>query len=499
MPQSVVLSLRLVRALVLARWLVPLALGGSSLVVLAYLCLATPALADHPLALAGLLILALVGPLLLFLVFNRLVHELRSLATIERARLKQQRQLTLLNTVGAAVNQSLDLDTVLQRALDSTLDVLNLETGEVRLIENGALRIRRTRGLSAEFVSDENTVPLGYCICGKAAQRGALIAVSDLERLPAFRSSRCACEGLRTIVAVPVSNTHQVLGVIHVGSPTPRLLDADERALLTALGQHIGAAIEKAQLHAELGALNQQLETRVSERTRELTATQQELERKASELQAVLAAERSIEEKTRAHIAHDLHDGVQQLIVGALFETQAARDALTRQPDRAAAHLTTTQDLLRSIELEMRRTIYQLRPLALDEHGLVPALRECTARFERLAHIPCAIHSEGIPGRLKAEIEVAVFRIIQEALNNIEQYAQATRVELLLRFAPSQLLVQIQDNGIGFDVNAVHAQPKAHLGLIGMQERAAGIGGALEIASRPGGGTCIRLVVPLEG
>jgi signal transduction histidine kinase len=295
-----------------------------------------------------------------------------------------------------------------------------------------------------------------------------------------------------------VQTPERIIGVIHLASRAPRAFDAADRTALIAIGNQFGVAIEKARLHAQLKALNQELESRVAARTRELSALQEEMARKADALQQVLVEERRIEEKTRARIAHDLHDGVQQLIIGALFETQAAREALADKPETTVSRLAATQGLLRRIESEMRSAIYSLRPVTLDAHGLAPALREYAEDFARRARVACHVSVEGAPRRFNPDAEVAVFRIVQEALNNIETHARAQQAQIHFVWGVRDLQTDIVDDGSGFDFAQVTHQARTHLGLIGMQERAASVGGTLTITSHPGEGTRVSCRVPVN-
>ncbi len=188
---------------------------------------------------------------------------------------------------------------------------------------------------------------------------------------------------------------------------------------------------------------------------------------------------------------------MQQLIVGALFEAQAAREVLATQPDVAAAKLVSVQELLRHTEAEMRGAIYSLRPVALDAHGLIAALRECVARHKRMTRRACTLTVEGQPRRFEPEAELVAFRIAQEALNNSETHAQASQTTLTAHFGERELLLTIADDGIGFEADAIARIPRAHLGLIGMKERAESVGGRLTIRSRPGEGTRVALQVPI--
>lgn len=445
----------------------------------------------------GLILLGILGPLLTFFTLEWARRASAALESSEQERERHRQQLLVLNSISDAVHQSLDLDAVLDRALDRVLELMRLESGEVRLIEEGRLVLRASRGVSADFVATERFVPLGQCVCGMSAQTGELIAIEDIGRVAHLERQACACERFRSVLSVPVRTADRIVGAIHVASRDTRAFDAADRTLLTAIGQQVGAAIEKAQLHAELVALNRELEMRVNERTTELVAAKEELAHKADALHQVLVEERRVEEKTRARIAHDLHDGVQQLIIGALFETQAARDALALNVDTVLPHLLSAQDLLRRIESEMRGAIYSLRPLALDAHGLVPALREYAVSFERVARVSCDLHVEGAPRRFDPDAEVAVFRIVQEALNNVESHAHAARVDVRVHFNNRDLRVAIEDDGAGFDIDEITQQARTQLGLIGMQERAQSVKGVLAVWSHKGEGTRVELTLPV--
>jgi len=129
---------------------------------------------------------------------------------------------------------------------------------------------------------------------------------------------------------------------------------------------------------------------------------------------------------------------------------------------------------------------------------LVPALREYADGLAHHAQVKCDLSVEGTVRRFNSDGEVAVFRIVQEALNNIEVHAQAKHVQIHLIWDVRDLRVEIVDDGVGFDLHQVSRQARTHLGLIGMQERAESVGGALYITSQLGEGTRVSLRVPVN-
>jgi len=157
------------------------------------------------------------------------------------------------------------------------------------------------------------------------------------------------------------------------------------------------------------------------------------------------------------------------------------------------------QDALQAGQEEMRRVVQDLRPPVLDKLGLVEALREQSDRFRTTHQVQVDLEDRKYhEARLQSADEMSVYRIVQEALTNIAKHAQAHRVLIRVSTDSESLLVEIQDDGVGFDAGptwwtAVHGK---HFGLLGMRERARGLGAKLTVDSRPGAGTRVLLAIP---
>lgn len=206
------------------------------------------------------------------------------------------------------------------------------------------------------------------------------------------------------------------------------------------------------------------------------------------------------QEDERKRVARELHDEFAQTLTALAMELEAAarrippelpaaRDALTRMHQRA----------IQSIE-EVRRLILDLRPVVLDDHGLVPALRWYAERCLAPMGIAAKVTAPGWRRRLDPRAEVVVFRIVQEALNNVARHSGATEAEVRLDLGRDCLEVIVTDNGRGFAPPAPGTAPAGArgLGLLGMRERASLIGGEFAVDSMPGRGTRVRLRVPLR-
>jgi signal transduction histidine kinase len=178
--------------------------------------------------------------------------------------------------------------------------------------------------------------------------------------------------------------------------------------------------------------------------------------------------------------------------------SQAARAQLERNPQRVAAQLERLQETSTSALAEMRALIFQLRPPALRDQGLVAALQQHAQLLSRREGMAIGLSVVG-DERLARGIEQALYRIVQEALNNVFKHANAHTVQVTLEFAGDRVSVRVADDGQGFDPNATPTGDGRHLGVLSMRERAAEIGGTMEIRSSVGSGTEVLVTVPRPG
>lgn len=250
----------------------------------------------------------------------------------------------------------------------------------------------------------------------------------------------------------------------------------------------------------ELGALAAEfnrMAAQVQRRTHQLQAVSEERTRYAEQLRQVLDRTVQVQEAERRRIAKDIHDGVSQWVMGALYELQAARVRLPDQSSEANRHLVEAQRVLKQVKSEMRRVIYDLHPPLLESNGLVAALRSHLAEFQARTPISCVFKVEGLSQRLLPSQELALYRIAQEALNNVARHANAQRADVILGSYPDCIYLRVTDNGQGFNLEQTNNTDRTHLGLLGMHERATAVGGALVIDTTPGRGTQIEVRIPL--
>ncbi|HEX8360553.1 MAG TPA: sensor histidine kinase [Longimicrobium sp.] len=199
-------------------------------------------------------------------------------------------------------------------------------------------------------------------------------------------------------------------------------------------------------------------------------------------------------EEERKRIARELHDETAQLLAVLLIRIRVVRNA--SDPEALEVLLDEMRREIGAALEGVRRFARGLRPPALDELGLIPAIESHIRSVAEVAGFPVRLDAEGVDCALSPEAELAVYRIVQEALSNVVRHAGAASALVRIEREPEQLVVCVEDDGRGFDVARV--RNAGGLGLFGMSERAAYLGGRVDIRSTPGGGTRVRAEIPLS-
>ncbi len=215
-------------------------------------------------------------------------------------------------------------------------------------------------------------------------------------------------------------------------------------------------------------------------------------------MQAYIAALTNAQEAERGRVARELHDDTVQRLIALGQGVERVQRALERDPHTAGERLKVLRSEITAMVQAVRSVIADLRPPALEELGLLPAVELLLKRnADELPRVTIQVY--GNERRLDPQSELALFRILQEAWSNSRRHAQAERVVLQLRYATDGLHVTFEDNGQGFVPPSEGRAPGGKFGLLGMQERAALVGGTLELSSAPGTGTQLRIYIPYPG
>ncbi|ABZ83379.1 sensor histidine kinase, putative [Heliomicrobium modesticaldum Ice1] len=204
------------------------------------------------------------------------------------------------------------------------------------------------------------------------------------------------------------------------------------------------------------------------------------------------------QDRERFRLAREIHDGPAQGMNSLVLQVELCERLLQTDPGRVRRELQELKGRLRDSLKELRKILYDLRPHGLDDQGLIEAIRRYTADFSERTGLAVETRFFGQACRLERAYEVAIFRMIQEALQNVWKHAGAKRVQVAFEIAPQAVSVIVRDDGVGFDVADIFARPGDRFGLCGMRERAELLDGEWEVLSRPGQGTQIKFRIPLK-
>jgi signal transduction histidine kinase len=294
-------------------------------------------------------------------------------------------------------------------------------------------------------------------------------------------------------VVRPVERLAQVVRAFDQGDLGRRMpiSGRDEISDLARAFDHLADGVE-GKLHLE-----QQLRQRSAELQRLYGALQEKEAARAQLLKQVIDAQ----EAERKRVARELHDELAQSLAGLLMSLDAAEAVMGLELPDVSGHLARTRTISAQALDLTRQLILELRPTMLDDLGLVAAIRWYADRRLPAGGVTTAFQSDGLPRRLEPALETALFRIAQEAINNAARHAQASQVRVRLLWEADWVMLEVEDDGQGFDPATPHRRHDegGGMGLVGIQERAEMLCGTVSITSRPGEGSRIRVVLPVGG
>jgi signal transduction histidine kinase len=413
--------------------------------------------------------------------FVELRKDVTAARELENQILRRHHHLHALNRISSATSGLSGLDAILNIALDTVLEIIGATTGGILLLheQTQLLSYRVYRGLSAKYV-EQVKMRLGEGVAGKVAQTGEPVVLEDISRDPrAAYPDLVSTEGLRGFVSVPLKAKDRVVGVMNIASHTPGQFSAEDMYLLNSIGCQLGTAIEQARLY-------------------------QRLELGRERYQTLLQHALTAQEEERKRIARELHDETSQAITSLTLNLQAA---ITKAETDGVAEadfidrLRKIQSLAVHTQNEIVKLMKELRPTLLDELGLPAAISRYAKDSLESLGTKVFTEFEGVAERLPSEVEVTLFRIAQGMIGNILEHAEAKNVSIRLECNARECVLDIKDDGKGFDVSKITKVDKSGrgAGLFTMKERARLVGGRCSIKSRPGKGTKIIVKVPLKG
>lgn len=389
--------------------------------------------------------------------FNQMTDQLvQAQQTLEQRVADRTRALAALYEVTAVASQSLELTAVLENSLEQVLNVMTCPMGTIHLLNEAenVLELAAQRGSEAGIEATHRRIRLGQGLAGWVIEHGEPLATSDMvgdkRALPTSGEQQA-------YLGAPMRAKGEVRGVLSVIGTSDRRFTAEEVALLSSIADQVGVAVENARLYQQ-----------------------------AEQLAVV---------EERQRLARELHDSVTQSLYSVSLLAETGQRSL-RSGDLAQAEqrLNRLGEVAQQALQEMRLLVYELRPAALNQEGLVGALQQRLDAVEGRAGIESHLLVEGETIDLPAPVEANLYRIAQEALNNALKHAEASEVTVRIQAGKKEVTLEVTDNGRGFDVDAVQAE--SGIGLHSMRERAERLQGTFSVASIDQAGTMVKVSLP---
>jgi two-component system, NarL family, sensor histidine kinase DevS len=372
---------------------------------------------------------------------------------------RRNEELALLNHIGIALASSLELDDIMNKTLALLMAHFKVEAGEIFLREEDGetLRLVLHRGEAAEAFWTRNRYKIGEGMVGQAAKTKLPVVSNHLDKDDRVTRQAVVKAGFRQFACIPLTAHGDIIGVLTIATRSRKAITKSELEVLVSVAAGAGTAIENARLHSNL---------------RRVTI---------------------LEERER--IGMDLHDGIIQSIYGVGLALENARAALRADPESADNRLQKAMDDLNRTIRDIRNYILDLRPRQLRGESLIEGLGRLVSEFRQNTKIEISLAGPKDPvSDLPPVNAMALFHICQEALANIAKHAHANKVTIDLWSTSDRALLEIQDDGDGFDLEK--ASKTVGHGLANMQTRVGNVGGDLDIITAPGEGTTILAWVP---
>lgn len=372
----------------------------------------------------------------------------------------------------ASLNATLSHDRVLERVLDVSASAISNGSPDDRrlvsvllLVAGDDLVVESARGLTA---SDQRVRLRGeQGATALALTNGHVVDVQDPARDPELQRF-AALHPCGSAVCLPLIVGLEAYGLLLFAHPSPSFFSAERVELLESIAQQALVALQNARLYMDL---------------------QQEKEHLTE-----------AQEEARKKLARDLHDGPTQSVGAIAMRVNFVRRLLERDPKAAADELYKIEELARRTTKEIRQMLFTLRPLVLESEGLVSALQHLAGKVDETHGQRVLVEADpGVVDDLEIGKQGVLFYIAEEAITNARKHAKASHIWVRLKRTGERLTLEVQDDGVGFDLAQVEANydQRGSLGMLNLHERAELLNGLLRIESAQGKGTRIVAMVPL--
>lgn len=388
---------------------------------------------------------------------------------------ERNRELSILNSVAVALNNTLDLDHILDSTLKDVLRALRLKRGSLFLIDRkaGSVHLSVRLGLPEPSMETDDAimfkdVQLERHLVHKKAH------ITPKPTFPAFRVTYRSKNGKQVpwLSCFLITFKGRGVGFFGFDLPKTRQLNQHEIHLLGSLGNFLGGTIENARL----------MET---------------IRRHREDLRQLTEKLFQSQEEERRRIALELHDETGQSLTAVKLGLDRLEENHAADDDRLQAEINELRKTISRTSSEIRHLSYYLHPTLLIDLGLEPALNRYFTEIEHHTGLDIDFNMVGFNKRLAPDIETVFYRFSQEALTNTLRHASAKNFRLSIIKSYPRIIFLAEDDGIGFDTQAL-GRDKQSLGLLGMRERTSLLDGSFQLRSRPGEGTRIRIEIPIK-
>ena len=392
-------------------------------------------------------------------VFSTLIF--RFVGGIQNRLERKNRELLALHGAGLLVAAELSLDVVLNKVVEQACSLVGAKYGAVSVIDReGNIREFITSGVSQQERAAIGPPPVGHGLLGVVLREGRHLRLDNVSSHPRSAGFPPNHPMMRSLLAVPISCKSPFLGNLYLSEkPDAAPFTVDDQETLERFAVQAGIAIDNAHLHSQAAEI----------------ATSRE----------------------RLRIAHEMHDGIAQVLGFVNTKVQAANEYIRRgKPEEASIQLRELAGSARQAYSDVREALVGLRTLPGSNRSLADVLAEFLEHWKEQSGVNTQLAID--PDlRLETSVELQVVRIIQEALTNVRKHARASNADVNVHKQNHQLSVTISDNGVGFTPGSMARGEFPRLGLTTLRERATSIGGTLDIESSPGAGTTVRFKMPL--
>lgn len=377
--------------------------------------------------------------------------------------------LESLRAVTLELTADLELESLLQKILRAAMQVSSSTEGSLFLYDPTAheLVFKVIVGGGGDTLK-ETRIPAGRGIAGESFTQQRAVIVDNAASDPRYFSAPADSVGLiiHRLVAVPLGAQGTAIGVLEVMNKSEPYTN-DDVDLLTAFAAQSAIAITNARLYGQV----------LDERDR------------------ILAVEAAV----RHELARDLHDGPAQMLAALIMELRFLKELVVRDPTKLVTEFVNLEAVAQKAMYQTRNILFDLRPVILEQQGLGPALEQYVMRLRMVEPFKITLTAATVKTRFDTKTESAIFSIVQESVNNAKKHANAQHLEIDAVEINKTLTITIRDDGKGFDVTQTQDayDQRGSLGLLNMQERAEIARGRLDIQSKAGEGTQVKLTVPL--